>query len=360
LWKLFRAKSLSDSYLFVSATPRGISVARSSKFRNGGFTLVELLVVIAIIGILIGLLLPAVQAAREAARRSQCINNLKQIGLACHNHHDVHKFLPTGGWSWVWVGDPDRGFGVTQPGGWGYTILPFMEQQPLFQIGAGLDAAAKRNIQRQRLATSIGGYYCPTRRQAIAYPWVPGVGFNNASRPTGSPLLARTDYAGNAGSLAIYETSEPASFSAFDRQRDTLVPRETARFTGVIFKFSEIGFQQIKDGTSNTYLIGERNQNPDGYETGTNSDDDQGCYIGNDRDVNRWTWQNASNLQQGYQPVRDTPGAEFVANFGSAHASTWNVAMCDGSVRSIGYTIDLTNHSRFGHRDDGQPVTYDQ
>jgi prepilin-type N-terminal cleavage/methylation domain-containing protein len=333
---------------------------RRSVARNRGFTLVELLVVIAIIGILIGLLLPAVQAAREAARRTQCVNNLKQLGLAAHNHHDAQKHLPTGGWSWLWVGDPDRGFGSTQPGGWGFTLLPYIEQNPLFQITAGLDAAAKRNAQAQRLGTSLAGYYCPSRRPALAYPWMVGA-FNNASKPRTGALLARTDYAANAGNLGIYETENPSNLKSYDAElANGLVTAAQAKFTGVIYKYSETGFQQVKDGTSNTYLIGERNLNPDGYETGRNSDDDQGCYIGNDRDVNRWTWQNPNNLQQGYQPVRDTPGAEFVANFGSAHTNTWNVAMCDGSVRNISYTIDLTNHSRFGGRDDGQPVTYDQ
>jgi prepilin-type N-terminal cleavage/methylation domain-containing protein len=103
--------------------------------RRAGFTLVELLVVIAIIGILIALLLPAVQAAREAARRSQCQNNLKQLGLGMLLHVDVHQHFSSGGWGWRWVGDPDRGTGTSQPGGWNYPLLSFIEQQALHELG---------------------------------------------------------------------------------------------------------------------------------------------------------------------------------------------------------------------------------
>src|SRR5688572_33416272 len=117
---------------------RCLQNSRRSPMRaaRGAFTLVELLVVIAIIGILVALLLPAIQAAREAARRAQCTNQVKQIALAWHLHHDVHKFLPSAGWGFNWMGDPDRGFGESQPGSWAYSCLPFMEEQQVHEIGA--------------------------------------------------------------------------------------------------------------------------------------------------------------------------------------------------------------------------------
>src|SRR5690349_8961717 len=101
-----------------------------------GFTLIELLVVIAIIAVLIGLLLPAVQKVREAAARTKCANNLKQLGLGMHNYHDVYNGFPSAGWGWFWVGDPIRS-GRGQPGGWVYSILPFVEQGPLYDLGGG-------------------------------------------------------------------------------------------------------------------------------------------------------------------------------------------------------------------------------
>ena len=108
------------------------------------FTLVELLVVITIIGILIALLLPAVQAAREAARMLQCQNNLKQISLAALDHEHINGWFPTGGWGYNWVGDPNRGFGRDQPGGFFYNCLPYMEQQALHDLAQDAPPRADR------------------------------------------------------------------------------------------------------------------------------------------------------------------------------------------------------------------------
>ena len=167
-----------------------------------GFTLVELLVVIAIIGILVALLLPAIQAAREAARRTQCINNLKQLGTACQLHVDTHGFFPSGGWGDWWVGCPDMGAGKNQPGTWTYSLLSFIEESSRRGIGQGFkctDANSKAALG-QMIASSVAVFYCPTRRAAQPYPM--------GSRPypnlTPPPYAGKTDYAGNlGGDLAV-------------------------------------------------------------------------------------------------------------------------------------------------------------
>ena len=139
-----------------------------------GFTLVELLVVITIIGILIALLLPAVQAAREAARRLQCTNNLKQIALACLDHEHVNKFLPTEGWGYSVGRRADARVRQKQPGGCHYNILPYLEQQALHDLGAGLtwNSTAAFAAKAQCAATPLTAFNCPTRRRVIAYPFI--------------------------------------------------------------------------------------------------------------------------------------------------------------------------------------------
>ena len=168
-----------------------------------GFTLVELLVVITIIAVLIALLLPAVQAAREAARRVQCKNNIKQLALGCLQHETAIKRLPTGGWGWVWTGDPDLGTDRHQPGGWIYNVLPYIEQQALHDMGAGLGTAAKAAAAGQRIAVALPVLYCPTRGPAVAYNMLWGCrdgAFDFVVNASSLPQTAgRNDYGGNAG-----------------------------------------------------------------------------------------------------------------------------------------------------------------
>ncbi len=141
---------------------------------TAAFTLVELLVVIAIIGVLVALLLPAVQAAREAARRSQCQNNLKQIGLGCLNHDSVQKFFPSGGWSSIYTGDPNRGYGKKQPGSWCYSILEYIEQPALHNLGKGVDqrtnAAGYGEAMVKLHQTPVATFSCPSRRPPAVNP----------------------------------------------------------------------------------------------------------------------------------------------------------------------------------------------
>jgi len=217
--------------------------ARNLRRKHPAFTLVELLVAIAIIGILVAMLLPAVNAAREAARRTQCINHLKQIGLAFLNHDSTHGHFPTGGWSYAWAGDPDRGFGEEQTGSWPYNLLPYIEQQALHDMGSDgqpdvITAGQKRGAA---LATTmpLAVFHCPSRRSAKNYP-----GYWKLESPTSGPrnatntqLIAKTDYAACAGnewvSFRVGELTVP-----WPSQRTT--PRTTIRGRPAEFVFNAV------------------------------------------------------------------------------------------------------------------------
>ncbi len=313
-----------------------------SSRRSRGFTLVELLVVIAIIGVLVSLLLPAVQSAREAARRTQCQNNLKQMALACLVHEDTHKHLPAGGWGALWLGDADRGFGAEQPGGWVYNILPFVEETAVRDIGKGLTGILKKRAGTELMETTIATFNCPSRRPPEVIPYADDGWMFNAARSS-EPFQAQTDYAANGGSVAVEWGAGPSSVN--DEGYEW--PQDDEIHTGILYVRSTLRLRKITDGTSRTYLLGEKYLNPDFYFTGSDWGDDNSMYCGYDWDTVRWA---RSHLP----PSPDRPGLAAPERFGSAHPAAWHAALCDGSVRSVAYGLDLSMHERLGNRRDGE------
>jgi prepilin-type N-terminal cleavage/methylation domain-containing protein/prepilin-type processing-associated H-X9-DG protein len=320
-----------------------------------GFTLVELLVVITIIGILIALLLPAVQSAREAARRTQCCNNLKQVGLGCLLHEETHGHFPSCGWGYRWVGDADRGAGTRQPGGWIYNILPYLEQQALYLLPADGDPSQLTAAQMAGAATMsqqpIALLNCPSRRRAIAYPYPLVSGYRPVNASSTSTVVL-SDYAANAGDSMVSSFAGPGTLAQGDDPAFVWTWSPSLPFdqsTGVVYLRSQIQNADIRDGTSNTYLAGEKYIRPDDYYTGADPGDDATMYQGFGGDVLRWT-----HLDE--KPFQDRAGQVFTQRFGSAHPGGFNMVFCDGSVRSIGYSIDGEIHRRLGNRKDGQAI----
>ena len=318
-----------------------------------GFTIVELLVSIAIIGILLSLTLVALSAAHHSAERVQCQSHLKQLALANLAHLSAHKHFPTGGWGGGWVGLPGRGFGVRQPGGWAYNVLPYIEEEKLHALGLRLNEAEMLAASARRLQTPVTVFICPGRRDAKTYP-MPRV---YAERMRGSlpvAAVAKSDYGMNCGDQIYSETplfnGESFYGPATPAEGDSpgFVWPSTREFTGVGFLRSTVRPSEIRDGATKVYLLGEKYVASDKYETGDEHGDDWSLYTGFQDDLYRSTNMN-------WPPSRDiavsTGGEE--GRFGSAHEGGWHAAMCDGSVHFLTFDINSKVHQRLGNRADG-------
>jgi prepilin-type N-terminal cleavage/methylation domain-containing protein/prepilin-type processing-associated H-X9-DG protein len=376
----------------------GSRSSESKRSFQSGFTLVELLVVIAIIGILVALLLPAIQAAREAARRAQCKNHLRQISLACLNFESANKRFPAGGWGFLWMGDPDRGVGRGQPGGWIFQVTNYLEEGAVSQIGKGLPAAQKKTELKQQMGAVIAVFNCPSRRRAEALTGKLPDGSGKSTDANGDPpnnvdipdFNAKTDYAINGGHAALttgrgpgalclsvypnWGPGNPAPGNAcqFLNSDDSI----GNFFTGVSFDHTGVAIKQITDGTSKTILVGEKCIQPRFYMTGygdppdwlkANDGDNNSMYQGYDWDTTRFPSGSfsGSGQPQGQLPLQDTDcdgsaatsslcaaAGDIKRIFGSAHAGSLNIAFCDGSVQSIEYDIDPLVWNDYGGRKD--------
>jgi prepilin-type N-terminal cleavage/methylation domain-containing protein len=288
-------------------------IYRPSKPR-GAFTLVELLVVIAIMGVLIGLLLPAVQKVREAASRVTCQNNLRQLGIAFHHHHDALGCFPSGGWNWFTPPNYVTGQPLTggqQQAGWGFQVLPFIEQDNVW-YGSGAQNDLGRALVAVGTPTKL--YFCPSRRgmQTVVY--------------------AETEYFNG-----MEVTRALCDYAASNLENN-----------GVVQQFTPTHFADILDGASNTLMLGEKRLNLS-YLGQPQPDDNIGYTAGFDNDTVRSTNRPPA---PDYRNAMGNGGDRF----GSSHPGCFNAVLADGHVRPIFYTIDPTVFRYLGDERDGQII----
>ena len=301
------------------------SSLRPSPRVRSGFTLIELLVVIAIIAILIGLLLPAVQKVREAASRLKCQNNLKQIGLALHTHHDSYGYFPDTGTTW---GSPRGTTNGYDNWGWTWQLLPYLEQNNL----------TNPTLANSFIAASyVPQFQCPTRRQNARWvvPYAVEASASQVLLPANS-TVSGLDYAANLG---------PTGCSL-----------QSTCIHGFVERFTHIRALDITDGLSNTMAVGEKYVKSTLYG-GLDTSDCCGWLNGASHEMLR-TGAN--------QPKHDNPndttvgGGGNTAFFGSAHPSGFNCVAADGSVRMVRYEVNLATFRLYLQRDDGQVLNLDQ
>ena len=344
------------------ASPRGSKSA---------FTLVELLVVIAIIGILISLLLPAVNAAREAARRTQCINNLRQIGLACQNFESSDKAFPTAGGSVSEFLDAASQAGPLygyEYASWMYQILPFMEEQSLYDLRGG-DGSGNVGFSDTILAqTRITGFNCPSRGERFGI--------------LGADVFRFGDYAGVMAShcdpgwtgFEWRSNAPPQSNSMGDEEAlvwTGIIARggHTNLSTGEVWEFGRIGFNRIKDGSSNTILIAEKAVAAGNYTIPNNNPfqfwEIRGYYSAADWPTMRifGARTQTNSPFETVPPLGDTDqrpsdfnmsgSLKVEKGFGSAHSGVFIAVFGDASTRSLAFDTDLILLDRLGKRADG-------
>jgi prepilin-type N-terminal cleavage/methylation domain-containing protein len=258
------------------------------------FTLIELLVVIAIIAILIALLLPAVQQAREAARRTQCRNNMHQLGIALHNYHDTHNCFPPSATAY------DTGSYWRGTTGWGIFLLPFLDEAALYNA-----YNHDRMPTHGENSTATGSY--------LAQLDCPTLGLQGQTYVSGATRMSYSAYQANAGTQYYHQWGTPTT-------------------AGMMYRNARVRIRDVRDGTSQTILMGEV---PVGPDPGGNPA--MHNYWGGDTYV-------GANVEASVYDARYTinSGACIWCGFGSMHEGGAFFLFCDGQVRFLSENIDFT------------------
>lgn len=307
--------------------------------KQRGFTLIELLVVIAIIAIVASLLLPAVQQVREAARKTQCKNNLKQIGIALHNYHDTYTVFPPG-YIARDVSPSDNAAAEAGPGfAWGTMLLPFLDQAPVYGL-FDFEGNATDAQNAETGAMNLKQFICPSDPASINF--TPTDGSSNIQDSNGADIvLAPSNYVGMYGYGNV--TARPGSGS------------------GILYRNSSVGIRDLTDGTAYTYAVGERNfalgkstwyAAIPGYEVNAGMSGMMSSMTeGSAQLVLGHVGQGEGTMMVMHHTANNTP---HVVNYGSKHEGGTHFLMCDGAVDFVSENVNYDNYRHSGERNDGE------
>jgi len=298
-------------------------------------------VVIAIIGVLVALLLPAVQQARESARRMSCENNLKQIGLAVHNHHDVNLFLmPTTIAEAAAVNA--AGGNIDEPDGfasWATLMLPYIEQQSIYSLW-DLKVQSSKQVP-QAYQQQVKGYWCPSRRKQV---------------------LSIGDFAPTGGAIGDYNPCQgtlPGVKNVNDDGAFMAAMYEMSQAGGSVTITSwkpRLRLANITDGTSNTLAFGEKHIRPNSLR---GKNEDRSIFGGQNNSTRRVAGiqQNTPANLRPLRPANDENGTFANQSFGGPHPGVCEFVMCDGSVRKLNLNINIQTLTSLATRMGGETIS---
>jgi prepilin-type N-terminal cleavage/methylation domain-containing protein len=313
--------------------------------RARGFTLVELLVVIAIIGVLVALLLPAVQQARESARRMSCESNLRQVGLAAHNFHDVRLgMVPLTIAEQVAAnnaGMPNMTDGTDGFATWATLLLPYLEQQPLYSLWDMTLPCTKQNPLAYQ--TQVKTYWCPSRLKQILSQNDIGMKTPGGAIGDYNPCQGTMPGVNNANDDGAIMAAL-ANFAAVNGV--ATVPSYTLR----------LRMANITDGTSNTVMFGEKHIRPSSMR---GKNEDRSIFGGQNNSTRRIAGiqQNTPANIRPLRPPNDENGTFANQSFGGPHPGVTEFVMCDGSIRKMNININIQSLTSLVTRMGGETIS---